>query len=74
MNRVKESHDDSVSHQLFLIRILRTMQKVREVSSATARQWTPENRWQASSQSIQRNQVPLPHTKNRTNVDYLSRY
>ena len=74
MNRVKESHDDSVSHQLFLIRILRTMQKVREVSSATARQWTPENRWQAFSQSIQGNQGPLPHTKNCTNVDYLSRY
>ena len=50
------------------------MQKIKEVSCATAGQWTPENRWQASSQSIQRNQVPLPHTKNGTNVDYLSRY
>ena len=74
MNRVKESHYDSVSHQVFLIRIPRTMQKIREVSCSTARQWTPENRWQASSQSIQSNQVPLPHTKNRTNLDHLSRY
>ena len=70
----KKSLNDSVSHRLFPNQDTENDAKNQRSELCHS---PPVDTWKQMAgfqQSIQRNQVPLPHTKNRTNVDYLSRY